>query len=387
MKKAAASKFLSSAPGIAIALILVVFSSSTGGQSRKKPLYRSEAIILVEELNCRPAEEQEVVLKNLRARLSDWSVLRSAVKGMNDEKAELRGRIRRSVDAEIIEDDRFRIWLDLDDPVVCRRVMSALTDRIVSEGVETGESEKLAFLRARLDEARDRAEDAERQLDDLVIGHEQFLSEERMAAAVAGTKIKIEKHRMEMEEAVAKRRAIKKKLADISEYIVTSTVVQYGPRVMKLKRTITSKEEKLEEVRSRYGEGNKTGKLEKQIGGLRLKLAAWEGRSQRQETRSLNPLYRDVEDELIEVSDLIERLHDDIEEAEELAEKSKREMKETAALRADKRKLDRAYDEAVVLFEALQEKIEEEFIQGRLGGGELEVKLLVEPTKPSPVLK
>lgn len=367
------------------ALLLVVYAISPGAISQERTLYRSEAIILVEELNDCPAEDREIVLENLRSRLRDWSVLRSAVKQAGGD--DRRGSIRRAVDAGIVEDDRFRIWLDHDNPVECRRILSALTERIASEGLEAGESDRLAFLRDRLDEVRERARDADRRLDDFVREHDQVLSEEKIAGKIVGDKIRLEKCLIEMEEANARKRALTKKLDKTPEYIVASTVVEYGPEVMKIKRAIAKKEERLEYVRSRYGEGSKTAKLERGIGDLRLKLGVFEKRANRKDTRSLNLLYRDIEAELAGVADRIQRLGYTINRMKEHVEENERIMKETADLRIEKRKLDRKYSEMAVLLDALQNKLEEEFARGRLDGGELEVKIIVGPTKPAEVKK
>ena len=384
MKSDSLTKRFSLCRAIDSALLFAICIFPLNGLCQEETIYRSESIIQVEELNNRPEQDQEQLLKNLKARLRDWSVLRKAVKGVDED---LPNRIRSAVNAEIVEDDRFRIWLDHDDPVECYRILSALTKRVVSEGIEMGESERLAFLRAQLEEAREKLHDAERRLDDFVGKHEQYLSEEKIAGEIAGYKIGIANRRIEMEEARARKRVLQKKFRKTPEYIVTSTVVEYGPEVMKLKRTLAAEEQKLENVRSRYGEGPKTARLENRISELRLKLAVLEERSIKEEIRSPNPLYMDIEAELIEVDDLIERLEDSIEKVEERVEKNNQTMKNTTKLRIEKRRLDRHYDRASGLFEALQDKLEEEYILGTHGGGEFEVKLLVEPTNPKPKTK
>ena len=365
-------------------LFLAICALDVEGEDHlKKPPYRSEAILEVEEMGGRTEEEREALLSNLEDRLRDWSVLGNAMARIGDDAELRRKTIRDAVSAELIDDDRMTVRFEYEDPVICHAILSALIERIASEGIEDGGSERIAFIRARLEEAGVRLLEAEKRLDDFEKEHGALLTEEKMVGEIARDKILISNCRMDAAAARARKSALEKRLRTTPKHIVASTVLEYGPEVLKLKRALTAKEEKLDSVRAKRGEGPKAARLEEQISELKLQLAAVEEGSTRQETRSLNPVYQGIEEEMLEAEEMIASLEDEIGKSEERAERNKRAIREAAGFQRERKKLERSRDDGRILIEALQKKLEKERVEEMREGGVLEVEILVPPTEPA----
>ncbi|MDD5557695.1 MAG: Wzz/FepE/Etk N-terminal domain-containing protein [bacterium] len=315
---------------------LIVFTAGAVGLGFVlPPKYRSEAILGIKEEQLENPHLRGVTaatpikdrLPMIREKIQSRSRLISVIRtlkldaqlkselGLESLIASLRSAIR--VDMRQAG-TLFSISCEHYDPVTCQKVAELLTDLFIKENLDLEKKETsigIDFLESQRSIYRQKLEEAERNLTSFKREHQTILSV--AAARELGEKLGVSdvtnvnvlrftqyqgnliEMRLKLQELASRQQHLRDELKKTEQYIVSSRVQEINPVVRELKKTLVEKRIELHRLKLDATENHPlVQQLQRQIEKTQEELEKTTEETVKQETRSINPNYQEIEREL-----------------------------------------------------------------------------------------
>ncbi|MCX6357633.1 MAG: Wzz/FepE/Etk N-terminal domain-containing protein [Candidatus Aureabacteria bacterium] len=315
---------------------VIIFTASAAGIAFiLPPKYRSEAVLGLKEEQVENPHLKGVTvvtsvkdrLPMIRERLKSRSRLVSVIRSLGLDAQlrndwgmdELVGSLRRSVGVELRPSGNvFSIWCEHYDRITCQRIVELLTDLFIKENLDLEKRETsigIEFLESQRSIYRLKLEEAERNLTTFKEEHQKVLS--LAAARELGDKLGVSdttninvlrytnydrdliEMRLRFQELMARGEHLKSELKNTERYVISARVQEMNPIVRELKKTLAEKRIELHRLRLDATENHPlVQQIQRQIEKTQEELEKMTEETVKQETRTINPTYQELEKEL-----------------------------------------------------------------------------------------